>query len=464
MRASLFLPGLPGLLGLLPIAVCGCLDRTVTTLEPSRAVVETMDIPAQPFPAADILFVIDNSGSMKEEQDSLKANFGKMMQVLETLDGGMPDVHIGVVTSDLGTSTTDGATAGARFGCSGRGDDGAMYMTPTVTGRFIADNGKGVHDYTGTLDAAFAALADVGTGGCGIEQHLGAMRRGLENPANSGFVRDAAYLAVVVIADEDDCSLAHDGLFASSTEGAKVNFACTADGVVCDSSSDMTTPGDRTQCHPSDHATWLQAPARYASFLRGVKRDPRDVVVAGIIGDPTRVKIGSDGLLAPSCTYNAGTTGTAGSGDQTAFPAVRTESFLTQFGLYSTSSICGADLQAGMTQIGALLKQEFGDPCFKNDLADADPTTPELDPDCTVTDVLRVSSGDDVELAAIPSCKQVSGAVPCWHIDEDAVKCAYTMTNPHRKLVIERGGGTPPGPELHVRASCVGVDSGGTHL
>ena len=231
----------------------------------------------------------------------------------------------------------------------------------------------------------------------------------------------------------------------------------------------MTTPGDRTQCHPSDHATWLQAPARYASFLRGVKRDPRDVVVAGIVGDPTPVKIASDGLLAPSCTYNAGgtpgTPGTPGAGDQTAFPAVRTASFLSQFGLYSRSSICGADLQAGMTQIGALLKQEFGEPCFKTELADADPSTPELDPDCTVTDVLRVSSGDDVEVAAIPSCRQAPGAVPCWRIDEDAVKCAYTMTNPHRKLMIERGA-VVPGAELHVRVSCVGVsvDSGGTHL
>jgi hypothetical protein len=435
----------------------GCLDRTVTTLEPSRAKVETLDIPAQPFPAADILFVIDNSGSMTAEQASLTANFGTMMHVLETLDGGMPDVHIGVVTSDLGTSTTDGSRGATAFGCSGSGDDGAMHMTPTVSGRFIADDGKGLHNYTGTLEDAFAALAAVGTKGCGIEQHLGAMERGLEHPANRGFVRDDAYLAVVVIADEDDCSLAHDGLFASSAQGPQVNFACTSDGVACAGSTDMTTPGDRTQCHPSDHATWVQSPDRYARFLRGVKGDPRDVVVAAIVGDPTPLVIGSDGLLAPSCTYNDGT------GDQTAFPAVRTANFLSQFDLASQSSICGADLAAGMTRIGALLKQEFGDPCFKTELADADPSTPELDPDCTVTDLQRVSSGDDRELATIPPCTAAPGTLPCWHIEEDAVKCAYTMTNPHRKLVIDRGG-VVPGPAAHVRASCVGVDSGGAQL
>ncbi len=439
------------------LLLVGCLNRTVTQLEPSRDKVETMNIPAHAFPAADILFVIDNSGSMKEEQASLEANFGKMMQVLETLDGGMPDVHIGVVTSDLGTSTTDGSTGGAAFGCSGKGDDGAMHTTSSVTGRFIADNGKGTHNYSGTLDAAFSSLANVGTMGCGIEQHLGAMQRGLENPANTGFVRDNAYLAVVVIADEDDCSLAHDGLFTSSTQGPQVNFACTSDGVQCDSSTDMTTPGDRTQCRPSDHARWVQSPDRYASFLRGVKADPRDVVVAAIVGNPAPVKIGSDGLLAPSCTYNDGT------GPQTAFPAVRTANFLAQFGLYSQSSICGADLEAGMTQIGALLKKEFGDPCFETELQDADPSTPELDADCTVTDIQRVSSGDDRELAAIPSCKQSPSALPCWHIEDDAVSCAYTKTNPHRKLVIDRGG-VVPGAEIHVRASCVGVDSSGAQF
>ncbi len=446
MRRSLFL-----------LLVTGCIDRPITTLEPVQAKVEVMDIPARPFPGADILFVIDNSGSMKEEQDSLKANFGKMMTVLETLDGGMPDVHIGVVTSDLGTSTTDGSTGGTAFGCNSKGDDGAMHTTSAVSGRFIADNGRGTHNYSGTLDDAFAALADVGTAGCGIEQHLGAMERGFENPVNTGFVRDDAYLAVVVIADEDDCSLAHNGLFTSSTQGPQVNFACTSDGVECDSSSDMTTPGERTECHPSDHAQWVQSPDRYASFLRGVKADARDIVVAGIVGDTSPVKIGTDGLLAPSCTYQGPT------GAQTAFPAVRTADFLSQFGLYSRSSICGADLAAGMTQIGALLKREFGDPCFETELRDADPATPELDPDCTVSDVQRVSSGDDVEVAVIPSCKQTPGAIPCWRVEEDALKCSYTHTDPHLKLVVDRGG-VVPGAQVHLRASCVAVDSSGAQF
>jgi hypothetical protein len=115
-------------------ALAGCPDRTIDSVTPEQGKVETKDIPTQRR-GADILFVIDNSGSMKEEQDSLRANFGKMMQVLETLDGGMPDVHIGVTTSDMGTSAEDGTTDGSKFGCNGTGDDGQLRTAPVVTGR-----------------------------------------------------------------------------------------------------------------------------------------------------------------------------------------------------------------------------------------------------------------------------------------------------------------------------------------
>ena len=440
--------------------LAGCPDRTIGSVTPVQGKVDTKDIPAVIRRTADILFVIDDSGSMEEEQASLRANFGRFTGVLETLEGGMPDVHIGVVTSDLGTSATDGSTAGAAFGCANHGDDGVMHGASMVTGNYIVDDGHGSHNYAGALDDAFSALADVGHAGCGIEQHLGAMERALENPANAGFVRPDAYLAVIVIGDEDDCSLAKSGLFGSATQGPAVNFACTSDGVECDDTpNDMTTPGDRTNCHPSDHAQWVESVDRYATFLQHAKQDPRDVVVAGIVGDPTPFSITTDSntsVLAPSCTY-------AGSGgDQHAFPAVRTSDFLDQFPLTTRSTICGADLSGAMTQIGVLLKGAFGDPCFETQLADADPSTPELDPDCTVTDVRRIPNEPDQEVAVIPACG-TAHPIPCWQAVEDDVQCGYTATSPHLKLVIDRGGVVPTN-DIHVKASCVTVASGGTQF
>ncbi|MEO8554225.1 MAG: hypothetical protein ABI678_29820, partial [Kofleriaceae bacterium] len=112
-----------------------------------------------------------------------------------------------------------------------------------------------------------------------------------------------------------------------------------------------------------------------------------------------------------------------------------------------------------MSQIGTLLKRKIGDPCFEAQVADLIPETPELDADCTVSDVRRVGAVD-VELAVIPSCRQSANKVPCWHIDEDAVQCGYTHTDPHLKLVIDRGG-TIPDPNVHIRASCVTVGTPG---
>jgi hypothetical protein len=62
----------------------------------------------------DILFMIDNSPSMDPKQQALAANFPKMIQVLQNLPDpsdpsgtavSLPDVHIGVISSDLGAGS-----------------------------------------------------------------------------------------------------------------------------------------------------------------------------------------------------------------------------------------------------------------------------------------------------------------------------------------------------------------------
>jgi hypothetical protein len=440
-------------LALAVVALTGCPDRSISGITTEPGTVDTLDTPASPARAADVLFVIDDSGSMAEEQASLRANFSRFMSVLQTLDGGQPDLHIGVATSDLGTSATDGSVFGTAFGCSGKGDDGNLRTTPTVTGRFIVDDGLGNHNYSGTLEDAFSALADVGTKGCGIEQHIGSMERALENPANAGFVRDDAVLAVVIIGDEDDCSLAKSSLFGVSQNPPTVNFECTKDGVECDSNpGDMTTPGMRTNCHPSAHAHEVQSTDRFVQFLKAQKPDERQLVVAGIVGDPTPFGVELDSgtsVLSPSCTY----------GVQNAFPAVRTSDFIGQFVYSARATICGADLSNGLTEIGAALVKAIGTRCLEHELVDADPTTPTLDPDCAVSDVRRVPGGADQELAQIPACAS-GAAVPCWRVVDDPVHCNYTHIDPHYALEIDRGGITPP-PGVFVKAQCVVTQQSG---
>jgi hypothetical protein len=393
---------------------------------------------------------------MEQEQTSLRANFGKFMDVLSTIEGGIPNVHIGVATSSLGQSAGDGTGSGLfGAGCQGSGDDGVLRTAPAITGRYIIDEESGAtrnRNYSGTLADAFSAIANVGTAGCGIEQHLGAMKRALTNTQNTGFLRDNAKLAVIVIADEDDCSLAHKALFDGTADGTEVNFRCTREGITCNGgAADLSVPGLYTDCEPKTGSPYLSDVDTYVDFLRGLKSDPdHDLIVTGIVGDPDPFEITKDdagkSVLKPSCSHSG----------QYAYPAVRTADFLAQFPQSVRETICNDDLSAAIVRSGVLLKRSFGDPCFESNVADLDPAADGLQADCTVSDVQRLPDGSEKELAIIPAC--TTGRIPCWRIEQDAAKCYYTDNQ--LKLVIDRGGVIPPS-DTHVKASCVTTDDGG---
>ncbi len=441
---------------LLVLLVSGCADRTVASVTPEQGKVETKDIPSNPEKDVDILFVIDNSGSMDAEQQSLQANFPKFMQVLETLEGGAPNMHIGVVTSDMGQHATDGVgTNTAAGGCTGAGDDGALRTSSLINGRFIIDElvsgGTRNRNYTGTLGDAFASIAVAGIDGCGLEQHLSAAERALQNTAvNAGFLRPEAKLAVIVIADEDDCSAAHKSLFSGATD--ELNFRCTSSGIKCTDSPDLTKPGVRSDCEPNDTSEYLEPVDRYVDFVKSLKPNPKDdVIVAGILGrnEPFEIKLDDKGkpILGPSCTYG---------GNQTAVPALRTAGFLAEFEHRVQTEICGADLSQAMVEIAKELRRVLGDPCWEGELIDQDLSTDGLQPDCQVSDVRVLPDGTREEIAVIPACG--TGAIPCWRLELDTVQCSLTET--HLKLVIDRGGVLPPS-DIHVKASCVTTEPGG---
>src|SRR5688572_15802656 len=89
---SLRPPALAPCLAWLP----GCPDRTVAVLEPSAAGELAKDIPVTV--ELDLLFVIDNSASTREKQTVFAANFPRFVEALEAFDGGLPNLHIGVVS------------------------------------------------------------------------------------------------------------------------------------------------------------------------------------------------------------------------------------------------------------------------------------------------------------------------------------------------------------------------------
>jgi hypothetical protein len=474
---------------LLSLAVgllAGCPDRSIDKVIPAQGRVEAKDIPVNINRDLDLLFLIDDSPSMKDKQNNLAMNFGKFIDVLGSIPGGLPNVHIGVATSDMGTKGADDAMPGPAIpplgagGCSGVGKNGDLqrFTAPIGTSVFISDvadaTGVRVRNYPNNmmLQDVFGAMArGAGANGCGFEQHLAAMKQALQrnNPVNAGFLRDDAYLGVIIIADEDDCSLSHSSLLSSDTGtlGPRQSFRCTRFGVTCDNGGKTTDAmnqvGNKTQCHPSDDATYLSKVNDYVAFLKGLKTDPRKVIVAGIMGTLEKFEVemrppnktdSAIPALAHSCTYIGGDIDGDGKPDpEVADPPVRLQFFLDQFPNRSTfATICQQDLSGGLRQIGDLLKTVIGDPCIEGRLADVDPTTAGPQYDCSVSYIVNplVANAQETIMA---QCGGAIGSDPCWHLVPDTVNCKGPT---QLTLKIENEDKLKAmGTDVHVLANCV---------
>lgn len=152
----------------------------------------------------DFLFVVDNSGSMEDDQANLIANFPNFINGIQSTLENVEEYHVGVVTTDAyannlpacqvlgGLVSRTGGTASSNDLC-GPYADGRNYMTEMDD-----------------LASSFACAAQVGVSGDGIERPMNAMEAAVRGDhaaagqCNEGFLRDDALLVVVIISDEWD--------------------------------------------------------------------------------------------------------------------------------------------------------------------------------------------------------------------------------------------------------------------
>jgi len=152
----------------------------------------------------DVLFVIDNSGSMGEEQTNLIANFPMFISVLD--QSGL-DYRVAVTTTarQYSYAMTFPFGGGTIPMNTGSGDNGAMLQPAgcNMPRRWIEKNDP-------DKATMFSCVANVGTSGNADEMPLGAMRDAFEDRiqdgTNLGFRRPDALLGVVILTDEEDCS------------------------------------------------------------------------------------------------------------------------------------------------------------------------------------------------------------------------------------------------------------------
>ena len=135
----------------------------------------------------DVLLVVDNSASMADEQVHLRQQFPNIMRALTTgaRTPGDPDpfpplrdLHMAIVSADLGVSGVELAAAGCR---ADGGDDGRLQHVghgadcQTSYPAFLSFSGSrsvGPVTDVGQFAQDVLCIGELGTAGCGYEQLL----------------------------------------------------------------------------------------------------------------------------------------------------------------------------------------------------------------------------------------------------------------------------------------------------
>jgi hypothetical protein len=335
----------------------GCLDHPLKQVEYDKASEGSLSFNVAVNKDVDILFVIDNSGSMAEEQALLSANFKSFIDVLER-DDVKANYRIGITTTDSGNprcpnSTPEGGRLGLSscvdraaaqefsyldqdfsYACSDycQKDDSQITIKPTATAEdptekprtwLESTDGKTNVEGVASMVEAFQCFGPQGVSGCGFESHLESMYKALaassdRNSSNYGFIRKDAILSVVVISDETDCSYnpATKEIFTSNkvfwddpaNDVAPTSAMCWNAGVQC------TGDSPYSECHAenyditgkpgaADEDAVLLPISKYINFLQGIEDAKRDgtnedaeVLVSLIAGVPKGYE-GGGGLV-----------------------------------------------------------------------------------------------------------------------------------------------------------------------
>ncbi len=169
------------------------------------------DAGAVECPNVDVLFVIDNSGSMADQQQSLIASFDGFVKGMQDRLASAKSYHVGVVSTD---------DYGGNNGCGSIGDLITQTSGPSssnaVCGPF-AGGGRYLTEAEPNLAGKFSCVAQIGVGGNDDERPARAFMNALDparngpGACNAGFSRKDSLLVLVIITDEDDVPDGCDG-------------------------------------------------------------------------------------------------------------------------------------------------------------------------------------------------------------------------------------------------------------
>jgi hypothetical protein len=464
---------------LLPVACClyACSSGPFAAPTPEPKGEQTASFASDLTPKLDLLFVVDNSGSMESEQKSLRQEFSHMMEAFE-LRAGVADLHIAVVSTDVGAGSLalpEGLCSRARSGAVRTGGDRGEFQVPSDCGvydgaRFLASQPGGRTNFAGSLPDVFSCIADLGITGCGYEHPLLAMRLALDEgttSTNAGFLRKDAALGIVFVTDEDDCSAPLDtALFADdSFRGQAASLRCALKGHMCKGKplAATTQSFSLSDCAANgDGGGSLYPVEGFVEYVKGLKADPEKIFVSAIAGWPQTGDVANYALtplanldldLAPVCV--SARVGNVMGDKDSAFPALRLKEFIDAFGAGGhIESICQADLRQALEKIGDVGGGIIANRCLPSPLADTDDATPGVQPFCQIFE-------ESFDAQSKPVAKKLAqctpgSAKPCWRYVTEIDGKPACPTQGRGAVEIDRESPPPVGASLNVRCeACV---------
>ncbi len=189
-----------GWLGL--ITACGSGSTTYSLLSEGQSFQQASE---HQMTKIDVLWVVDNSGSMATSQSNLANNFPSFINKFQEKHY---DFQMGVTTTDSYLALP---TWNSYYNQSPRpsyyGGHAQAEIAWLKDGTFDSPSGFAIlTPSTPNLNDVFMKNAMQGINGRGDERSLQSMRTALESAHNAGFVRPGAFLSVILVTDEDDFS------------------------------------------------------------------------------------------------------------------------------------------------------------------------------------------------------------------------------------------------------------------
>jgi hypothetical protein len=392
----------------------------------------------------DVLMMIDDSSSMIEMQGKLYDQLPLFVNALQSLSI-QPNLHLAVVSSDMGAP----GDSTSSIGCTQSGDQGQFQSAPQsnallnppatctattltnptgasdTTHTFISD-AAGMVNFTDPLASVLQCIALLGDKGCGFEHQLASIDRalgadglGAAPSTNAGFLRSNAYLVIVMLTNEDDCS-APAGSTIYSLNGAQQNIS-NPDGPIANYRCNGGPRGAHYCQRPSKGNTWLVPPltppvdyqgtaaaptldlancvdneqppngtgtsaltpvSKFVSDIKSLKPDPdNQIVVAAIAGPAGPYTVAwvpqnggqstNPGELWPQVMHSCGMAGAddvnpAATQNPTdgsfADPGVRITQFVNAFPNNALGSICDVSYAPTLSAVATKIGQLIGNP------------------------------------------------------------------------------------------------------